>query len=180
MSKSPIAPALFARGLVIWLALAAACSSTLIPPAPAAAPTPRCGDRIIALWNTRQQLPSHVRAWCAARALDTSDSPGLRGALLANQLGALPERSTPISRCARNVIDDWYVDGHIDQIYPGNCLALTIATAPSDLLTYSHLPRDIILAAAYARQGRTTPASVIKRLNELARPKQPTQPSVSA
>ena len=59
--------------------------------------------------------------------------------------------------CAEKVIDDWYGNGRVDQIFPAHCYLEAIRSLPVDVKDYSNAEDDIRRALAYAAQGKPDP-----------------------
>jgi hypothetical protein len=59
--------------------------------------------------------------------------------------------------CAERVIDDWYGNGRVDQIFPKHCYLEAIRSLPVDVKDYSNAEDDIRRALAYAAQGKPDP-----------------------
>ena len=59
--------------------------------------------------------------------------------------------------CAEQVIDDWYGNGRVDQIFPKHCYLEAIRSLPVDVKDYSNAEDDIRRALAYAAQGKPDP-----------------------
>ncbi len=59
--------------------------------------------------------------------------------------------------CAEKVIDDWYGNGRVDQIFPKHCYLEAIRSLPVDVKDYSNAEDDIRRALAYAAQGKPDP-----------------------
>jgi hypothetical protein len=67
---------------------------------------------------------------------------------------------TPVANaktCAEKVIDDWYGNGRVDQIFPKHCYLEAIRSLPVDVKDYSNAEDDIRRALAYAAQGKPDP-----------------------
>lgn len=127
-----------------------------------------CERRILARWRQSRKVPRRASPWCAALILARPTDSDLRVALIDRFVGrATGNPTTADQRCVDLVLTDWYRDGRLDTIYPHTCLALTLRTAPRDLLTYSALPADLLLAAAFARHGKLTPERAAERLHSL-------------
>lgn len=56
---------------------------------------------------------------------------------------AAPAPSLAKEPCAKQLIDDWYADGRIDNVYPVHCYVEAKRNLPIDLRQYSTLPDDI-------------------------------------
>jgi hypothetical protein len=59
--------------------------------------------------------------------------------------------------CAEMVIDDWYGNGRVDQIFPKHCYLEAIRSLPVDVKDYSNAEEDIRRALAFAGQGEPDP-----------------------
>lgn len=59
--------------------------------------------------------------------------------------------------CAEQVIDDWYGNGRVDQIFPKHCYLEAIRSLPVDVKDYSNAEEDIRRALAFAGQGEADP-----------------------
>lgn len=59
--------------------------------------------------------------------------------------------------CAEQVIDDWYGNGRVDQIFPKHCYLEAIRSLPVDVKDYSNAEEDIRRALAFAGQGKPDP-----------------------
>jgi hypothetical protein len=59
--------------------------------------------------------------------------------------------------CAEQVIDDWYGNGRVDQIFPKHCYLEAIRSLPVDVKDYSNAEEDIRRALAFAGQGEPDP-----------------------
>ena len=59
--------------------------------------------------------------------------------------------------CAERVIDDWYGNGRVDQIFPKRCYLEAIRSLPVDVKDYSNAEEDIRRALAFAAQGEPDP-----------------------
>ena len=59
--------------------------------------------------------------------------------------------------CAEKIVDDWYGDGRVDQIFPIPCYKAAIRSLPVDVLDYSRAEEDILRALQYAKQGKPDP-----------------------
>ena len=59
--------------------------------------------------------------------------------------------------CAEQVIDDWYGNGRVDQIFPKHCYLEAIRSLPVDVKDYSNAEEDIRRALAFAGQGEPGP-----------------------
>ncbi len=59
--------------------------------------------------------------------------------------------------CAERVIDDWYGNGRVDQIFPKHCYLEAIRSLPVDVKDYSNAEEDIRRALAFAGQGKPDP-----------------------
>ena len=59
--------------------------------------------------------------------------------------------------CAEKIVDDWYGDGRVDQIFPIPCYKAAIRSLPVDVLDYSRAEEDILRALSYAKRGNPDP-----------------------
>ena len=64
------------------------------------------------------------------------------------------------------VVDDWYGDGRVDQIFPAHCYLDAIRSLPVDVKDYSNAEEDIRRALAYARLHKTDPVRRAARAHE--------------
>jgi hypothetical protein len=83
----------------------------------------------------------------------------LTGAVLLVAALAMPGRAAASSNasCADAVVDDWYGDGRVDQIYAIHCYTDAIRSLPVDVLDYSNAKEDILRALSFAKQGKSDP-----------------------
>jgi len=74
-------------------------------------------------------------------------------------LGALLAASPAAagSKCAKQVIADWYDNGRVDRIYPLHCYREAIKTLPVDVRDYSSAREDIERALQYATRDEPDP-----------------------
>ncbi len=72
-------------------------------------------------------------------------------------LGAAPGASAEARTCGEKVVDDWYGDGRVDQIFPAHCYLDAIRSLPVDVKDYSNAEEDIRRALAYARLHKADP-----------------------
>jgi hypothetical protein len=70
-------------------------------------------------------------------------------------LAAAPVASA--KTCAEKVVDDWYGNGRVDQVFPKHCYLEAIRGLPVDVKDYSNAEEDIRRALAYARRGEPDP-----------------------
>ena len=68
-----------------------------------------------------------------------------------------PAASAAARTCGEKVVDDWYGDGRVDQIFPAHCYLDAIRSLPVDVKDYSNAEEDIRRALAYARLHKTDP-----------------------
>jgi uncharacterized membrane protein YgcG len=59
--------------------------------------------------------------------------------------------------CARAVIDDWWGNNRIDEIFPLRCYRQAVKALPLDVVQYSSAKDDILRALQYARRGEPDP-----------------------
>ena len=98
--------------------------------------------------------------------------------LIAAALALLAPAAPAATSCERKVIDDWYDNGRVDQIYPTQCYRGAIKSLPTDVLDYSSARNDILRALAFARRGEqdpgrsgaTTPAATTPEPTETTKP----------
>ena len=85
----------------------------------------------------------------------------LPAALLALVAAALlataPAASAKAKTCGEKVVDDWYGDGRVDEVFPTHCYLDAIRSLPVDVKDYSNAEEDIRRALAYARQHKPDP-----------------------
>ena len=85
----------------------------------------------------------------------------LPAALLALVAAALlataPAASAKAKTCGEKVVDDWYGDGRVDEVFPAHCYLDAIRSLPVDVKDYSNAEEDIRRALAYARQHKPDP-----------------------
>ena len=85
----------------------------------------------------------------------------LPAALLALVAAALlataPAASAKAKTCGEKVVDDWYGDGRVDEVFPTHCYLDAIRSLPVDVKDYSNAEEDIRRALAYARQHKSDP-----------------------
>lgn len=68
-----------------------------------------------------------------------------------------PDAEAAKKPCGEQVVNDWYGNYRVDQIYPLQCYLDAIKTLPPDVRDYSEAEDDIRRALAYARQGKPDP-----------------------
>ncbi len=68
-----------------------------------------------------------------------------------------PGASAKAKTCGEKVVDDWYGDGRVDEIFPTHCYLDAIRSLPVDVKDYSNAEEDIRRALAYARQHKPDP-----------------------
>ena len=85
----------------------------------------------------------------------------LPAALLALVAAALlataPAASAKAKTCGEKVVDDWYGDGRVDEVFPTHCYLDAIRSLPVDVKDYSNAEEDIRRALAYAQQHKADP-----------------------
>jgi len=85
----------------------------------------------------------------------------LPAALLALVAAALlataPAASAKAKTCGEKVVDDWYGDGRVDEVFPTHCYLDAIRSLPVDVKDYSNAEEDIRRALAFAGQGEPDP-----------------------
>ena len=85
----------------------------------------------------------------------------LPAALLALVAAALfattPAASAKAKTCGEKVVDDWYGDGRVDEVFPTHCYLDAIRSLPVDVKDYSNAEEDIRRALAYAQQHKPDP-----------------------
>jgi hypothetical protein len=81
----------------------------------------------------------------------------LAAALAAVLASPAPADAAAGSKCAKEVIADWYDNGRVDKIYPQHCYREAIKILPVDVRDYSSARDDILRALAYAQQGKPDP-----------------------
>jgi hypothetical protein len=85
----------------------------------------------------------------------------LPAALLALIAAALfattPAASAKAKTCGEKVVDDWYGDGRVDEVFPTHCYLDAIRSLPVDVKDYSNAEEDIRRALAYAQQHKPDP-----------------------
>jgi hypothetical protein len=72
-------------------------------------------------------------------------------------LAVAPGASAKAKTCGEKVVDDWYGDGRVDEIFPTHCYLDAIRSLPVDVKDYSNAEDDIRRALAYARQHKPDP-----------------------
>lgn len=105
---------------------------------------------------------SHARALAALLALVAL---GLVAA------AASSEPAAAASACAKRVVDDWFDNGRVDNLYPLYCYRQAIKSLPGDARDYSSAEEDIRRALQYATRGKSDPGN--------GAPAQPPAPSPS-
>jgi len=68
-----------------------------------------------------------------------------------------PGASAGAKPCGEKVVDDWWNNGRVDQIFPIHCYLEAIRSLPVDVKDYSNAEDDIRRALAYARQHKPDP-----------------------
>jgi hypothetical protein len=61
------------------------------------------------------------------------------------------------TKCADQVVADWFNDGRVDKIYPLECYRRAIKSLPPDVVDYSNAKEEIGRALAFAKQGKPDP-----------------------
>ena len=69
-------------------------------------------------------------------------------------LATAPAASAKAKTCGEKVVDDWYGDGRVDEVFPTHCYLDAIRSLPVDVKDYSNAEEDIRRALAYARQHK--------------------------
>jgi hypothetical protein len=72
-------------------------------------------------------------------------------------LAVAPVASAKAKTCGEKVVDDWYGDGRVDEVFPKHCYLDAIRSLPVDVKDYSNAEEDIRRALAYAQQGKPDP-----------------------
>jgi len=72
-------------------------------------------------------------------------------------LATAPAASAKAKTCGEKVVDDWYGDGRVDEVFPTHCYLDAIRSLPVDVKDYSNAEEDIRRALAYARQHKPDP-----------------------
>lgn len=72
-------------------------------------------------------------------------------------LAVAPGASAKAKTCGEKVVDDWYGDGRVDQVFPTHCYLDAIRSLPVDVKDYSNAEEDIRRALAYAQQHEPDP-----------------------
>jgi uncharacterized membrane protein YgcG len=72
-------------------------------------------------------------------------------------VAASPAAAAKTDSCAKAVLEDWYDNGRVDNIYPQHCYREAIKLLPVDIRDYSSAREDILRALAYAKQGKPDP-----------------------
>jgi len=68
-----------------------------------------------------------------------------------------PDAGAKAKTCGEKVVDDWYGDGRVDEIFPPHCYLDAIRSLPVDVKDYSNAEEDIRRALAYAQQHKPDP-----------------------
>jgi len=71
--------------------------------------------------------------------------------------GALAGPAAAAKPCERQVIDDWYDNGRVDQIYKAACYRRAVKILPTDVIDYSSAKDDILRALTFALRGTPDP-----------------------
>ena len=77
--------------------------------------------------------------------------------LAAAMLATAPAASAKAKTCGEKVVDDWYGDGRVDEVFPTHCYLDAIRSLPVDVKDYSNAEEDIRRALAYAQQHKADP-----------------------
>lgn len=72
-------------------------------------------------------------------------------------LATAPAASAKAKTCGEKVVDDWYGDGRVDEVFPAHCYLDAIRSLPVDVKDYSNAEEDIRRALAYAQQHKPDP-----------------------
>jgi hypothetical protein len=72
-------------------------------------------------------------------------------------VAAMPAAAAKTDNCAKAVVEDWYDNNRVDNIYPLHCYREAIKLLPVDVRDYSSAREDILRALAYAKQGKPDP-----------------------
>ena len=72
-------------------------------------------------------------------------------------LATAPAASAKAKTCGEKVVDDWYGDGRVDEVFPTHCYLDAIRSLPVDVKDYSNAEEDIRRALAYAQQHKADP-----------------------
>jgi hypothetical protein len=72
-------------------------------------------------------------------------------------LATAPAASAKAKTCGEKVVDDWYGDGRVDEVFPTHCYLDAIRSLPVDVKDYSNAEEDIRRALAYAQQHKPDP-----------------------
>jgi hypothetical protein len=84
--------------------------------------------------------------------------PVLTALLMLALIGALASAPPASAKtCAEQVVDDWYGNGRVDEIYPLHCYREAIRSLPVDVKAYGNAEEDILRALAYAKQNKPDP-----------------------
>jgi uncharacterized membrane protein YgcG len=70
---------------------------------------------------------------------------------------AAPAAAKEKQACGRAVINDWFGDWRVDQIYALHCYRDAIKSLPVDVRDYSSAKEDILRALLSAQQGKSDP-----------------------
>jgi len=71
--------------------------------------------------------------------------------------GVLAGPASAAKPCERQVIDDWYDNGRVDQIYKAACYRAAVKILPTDVIDYSSAKDDILRALSFAVRGADDP-----------------------
>jgi hypothetical protein len=72
-------------------------------------------------------------------------------------LGMFASPAAAAKPCERQVIDDWYDNGRVDQIYKAECYRKAVRILPTDVIDYSSAKDDILRALSFALRGAADP-----------------------
>jgi hypothetical protein len=90
----------------------------------------------------------------AARTLIRSSWLAAFLAVVAALLAAPAGAAKP---CSKQVIDDWFDNGRVDQIYRAQCYRDAVKSLPTDVRDYSSAKDDILRALSFALRGESDP-----------------------
>ncbi|HEU0057932.1 MAG TPA: hypothetical protein VFQ08_11815, partial [Gaiella sp.] len=57
-------------------------------------------------------------------------------------LATAPAASAKAKTCGEKVVDDWYGDGRVDEVFPTHCYLDAIRSLPVDVKDYSNAEED--------------------------------------
>ena len=92
-----------------------------------------------------------------SRSLRFLLSAALVALVALTSLAVAPGANAKAKTCGEKVVDDWYGDGRVDEIFPTHCYLDAIRSLPVDVKDYSNAEEDIRRALAYARQHKPDP-----------------------